>query len=58
MSMRGQLLSEQYQNTLWGRDDNGQEYVCYATDLESQYRVSETEKQLCLDANQVLGPNW
>jgi hypothetical protein len=58
MSMRGQLISEEYQNMVWVRDDNGAEYVCYAKDLESQDRVTEIEKQSCLDASQVLGTNW
>ncbi len=58
MSMRGQLISEEYQNMVWVRDENGAEYVCYAKDLKSQNRVSENEKQFCLDTSQVLGPNW
>ena len=58
MSMRGQLISEEYQNMVWVRDDNGAEYVCYAKDLKSQDRVTEIETKSCLDASQVLGTNW
>lgn len=58
MSMRGQLISKEYQNMVWVRDEKGAEYVCYAKDLESQNRVSENEKQFCLATSQVLGPNW
>ena len=58
MSMRGQLISEEYQNMVWVRDNSGAEYVCYAKDLRSLDHVSEDEKQFCLDTNQVLGSNW
>ena len=58
MSMRGQLISEEYNSMVWVRDDQGGEYVCYARDLKSSDHVSEDEKKLCLDSSQVLGPNW
>ena len=58
MSMRGNIISEEYQNMVWVRDDNGGEYVCYAKDLESQDHVSENEKEHCLDASLVMGANW
>ena len=58
MSMRGELISKEYQKMVWVRDDKGGEYVCYASDLESEDHVSENEKEQCLDTSQVLGPNW
>ena len=58
MSMRGQLISKEYNKMVWVRDDKGGEYVCYAKDLKSSDRVSEDEKAHCLDSSQVLGPNW
>lgn len=58
MSMRGQLISKEYQSMVFVRDDNGGEYVCYADDLNDQDHVSEHEKEKCLDTSQVLGPNW
>ncbi len=58
MSMRGKIISEEYQKMVWVRDDEGGEYVCYAEDLESADRVSKDEKINCLDSSQVLGPNW
>ena len=58
MSMRGDLISKEYQSMVFVRDDNGSEYVCYAKDLKSLDHVSEDEKQNCLDANQALGENW
>lgn len=58
MSMRGQIISEEYNRMVWVRDDNGGEYVCYANDLSSPGHVSESEKEKCLDTSQILGPNW
>ena len=58
MSMRGELISEEYQKMVWGRDDNGGEYVCYAKDLKNPDHVSENEKEHCLDTSLVMGPNW
>ena len=58
MSMRGQIISEEYQNMVWVRDDKGGEYVCYANDLESPNYVAENEKEHCLDTSLVLGSSW
>lgn len=58
MSMRGQLISEEYNRMVWVRDDNGGEYVCYANDLKNPDHVTEEEKERCVDTSQVLGPNW
>jgi len=58
MSMRGEIISEEYKNMVWVRDDKGGEYVCYAKDLNSAGHVSEKEKEHCLDTSLVLGPNW
>ena len=58
MSMRGQLISEEYNKMVFVRDDNGGEYVCYSNDLNSPDHVSESEKEKCLDTSQILGPNW
>ena len=56
--MRGEIISEEYKNKVWVRDDKGGEYVCYAKDLKSAGHVSENEKEHCLDTSLVLGPNW
>ena len=58
MSMRGQIISKEFQSMVFVRDDNGGEFVCYAHDLQDQEHVSENEKDKCLDTSQVLGPNW
>ena len=58
MSMRGELISKEYQSMVFVRDDNGGEYVCYAKDLKNPEHVSEREKEHCLDTSLVMGPNW
>ena len=58
MSMRGELISKEYQKMVWVRDDKGGEYVCYAKDLESPDHVSDAEKGHCLDTSLVMGPSW
>ena len=58
MSMRGDIISQEYTSMVFVRDDNGGEYVCYRRDLQSPDHVSEKEKDKCLDVSQVLGPNW
>jgi len=58
MSMRGQIISNEYQKMVWVRDENGGEYVCYQKDVKDPNHVSEDEKQQCLDSSEVLGPNW
>jgi hypothetical protein len=56
--MRGEVISEEYQNMVFVRDDNGGEYVCYEKDLRSPDRVSDKEKQFCLNTSQVPGDSW
>ena len=58
MSMRGELISKEYQSMVFVRDNKGGEYVCYAKDLKDKDHVSENEKGNCLDTSLVMGPNW
>ena len=58
MSMRGNIVSAEYQSMVWVRDEKGSEFVCYARDLKNQNHVSEDEKENCVDTSLVLGPNW
>lgn len=58
MSMRGPIISKEYQKMVWVRDDKGGEFVCYADDLKNSQHVSEAEKEKCLDTSLVMGPNW
>lgn len=58
MSLRGELISREYNNMVFVKDEKGGEYVCYRKDLQSPDHVREDEKDKCLDTSQVLGPNW
>lgn len=61
MSMRGKIISEEYNKMVWVRDKDGKEYACYAEDLKSLKRkedLTEDEKKECLDISQVLGDSW
>ena len=58
MSMRGNIISKEYQSMVFVRDDNGAEYVCYAKDLQDPNHVNESEKEHCLDTSLIMGSNW
>ena len=61
MSMRGDIISKEYQKMVWVRDKDGKEYACYIDDLKSIKKkedLTDEEKEKCLDISQVLGPNW
>ena len=58
MSMRGNVISKEYQKMVWVRDDNGGEFVCYENDLNNQDQVADNEKENCLDTSLVIGPSW
>lgn len=58
MSMRGDIISAEYQKMVWVKDDKGGEFVCYLQDLKSPDHVTEEEKHKCFDTSLVMGPNW
>ncbi|MEX1349420.1 MAG: hypothetical protein AB1Z31_16985 [Desulfobacterales bacterium] len=61
MSMRGDIISKEYQKMVWVRDKDGKEYACYIDDLQNIKKkedLTDEEKEKCLDISQVLGPNW
>ena len=61
MSMRGDLISKEYQKMVWVRDKDGKEYACYIDDLKNLKKkedLTDEEREKCLDISQVLGPNW
>ena len=61
MSMRGDLISKEYQKMVWVRDKDGKEYACYIDDLQNIKKkedLTDEEREKCLDISQVLGPNW
>ncbi len=61
MSMRGDIISKEYQKMVWVRDKDGKEYACYLDDLQNIKKkddLTDEEKEKCLDISQVLGANW
>ena len=58
MSMRGDIISAEYQKVVFVRDEDGGEFACYAKDLSDRTFVKENEKENCIDTSLILGPNW
>ncbi|MEE4242180.1 MAG: hypothetical protein V2I36_11995 [Desulfopila sp.] len=61
MSMRGEIISKEYQKMVWVQDKDGKEYACYIDDVKNIKRkedLTEEEKAKCLDISQVLGDSW
>ena len=61
MSMRGEIISREYQNMVFVHDKNGKEYACYAGDVENFKRsenLTENDREKCTDLSQVLGDSW
>jgi len=62
MSMRGDVISEEYKKMVWVHDREGKEYACYIDDLKGKIKtkeeLTEEEKKNCLDLNTVLGDSW
>ncbi len=61
MSMRGEIVSKEYQNIIVVNDKDGKEYSCYADDFKDFNRengLSSRQKERCLDTSLVLGDTW
>jgi len=61
MSMRGEIISKEYQNMVFVNDQNGKEYACYASDLQSHQKgadLTDNERKRCTDLSLVLGDSW
>lgn len=61
MSMRGELIAQEYQNMTFVNDQNGKEYACYTSDLKNHKEgadLTEDERKRCTDLSQVLGDSW
>lgn len=59
--MRGQIISNEYNNIVWVKDKNGTEYACYADGrniVERKEDLNRTDQQKCLNLNVVLGDTW
>lgn len=61
MSMRGEIISREYQSMVWVRDNNGKEYSCYLEDVKDfdpKKGLSREQKDRCLDTSLVAGDSW
>lgn len=61
MSMRGEIISKEYQSMKFVKDDEGKEFVCKAEDVENVrdgQKLSKQQKENCLDSSQILGDTW
>lgn len=61
MSMRGELISDEYKSMKVVKDNNGKEFVCYTRDVQNfkdGQPLSDEQKQRCLDSSQILGDTW
>ena len=61
MSMRGEIISREYQSMEWVQDKDGKEYACYHNDVENfneENGLTREQKEKCLDTSQILGDSW
>lgn len=61
MSMRGEIISKEYQKMVFVHDKDGKEYACYAEDLKNlkpSEDLTEDERAKCTDLSLVLGDSW
>lgn len=61
MSMRGEIISREYNRMVFVHDKNGKEYACYAGDLKNFKEggdLTENERAKCMDISLVLGDSW
>lgn len=61
MSMRGEIISKEYQSMVFVHDKDGKEYACYVEDLKNLKRgkiLTENERKKCTDLSLVLGDSW
>lgn len=61
MSMRGQIISKEYQRMTFVNDKDGKEYACYFKDVEdfdNQKGLTKEQKAKCLDTSLVMGDSW
>ena len=61
MSMRGEIISREYNSMKFVKDNDGKEFVCYERDVENVrdgQRLNDEQKEHCLDSSQILGDTW
>ena len=61
MSMRGEIISREYNSMVFVHDSNGKEYACYADDVQNVNNGEEftdRQREKCTDISHVLGDSW
>jgi hypothetical protein len=61
MSMRGKIISKEYDSMVFVHDNKGKQFACYAKDLKNfkdGETLNEDQKDRCLDTSLVLGDSW
>lgn len=61
MSMRGEIISKEYNKMVFVQDNDGKEFVCYTKDLKdfkNGEALNEQQKEKCLDTSLILGDSW
>lgn len=61
MSMRGDLISSEYQRMVFIDDIDGKEYACYIDDVgnyDEKQGLTDKQKSRCMDLSVVLGDSW
>ncbi len=61
MSMRGEIISNEYNSMVFVHDKNGKEYACYVGDVKNfknGEELTESERAKCTDLSLVLGDSW
>lgn len=61
MSMRGQIISKEYQRMVFVQDRDGKEFSCYLDDVKNfdpKKGLTGEQREKCLDISQVAGDNW
>ena len=59
--MKGQIIAQQFNKTVWVQDSEGAEYACYIDQdrkVQSKEDLSRKEQKSCLNLNTVLGDSW
>lgn len=61
MSMRGEIISKEYNQMVFVHDNKRKEFACYARDVQGHQEgqaLSKEQQRQCLDVSQVLGDSW
>ena len=61
MSMRGEIISKEYQKMTYVNDKDGKEYACFqddVNDFDREKGLSHEQKSRCTNLSLVLGDTW